>query len=309
MHSPPPRTHAVIRASSLADDATSGLVGMLANPTPVLSEPRLRLYLFGPLRAYVGGELVIDEHFTRRKAKELLVLLFLERGRYIPRDELLERLWPNLEEHHADSGRLKQTVLVLRRALEGQSSRRTGWRYIVEHEASYYFNTQMAYYCDLEDFQQELRLADLDRQHGDAVGALAHFERAFGVRRMALLPEFRYDDWAAPDVTAEREQYMQALEDAAGLHRARGEYGQAVELLKRATREDPLRESSALQLMVALWRKGDAAEALRVYSRLREILSSRLQLEPDPEITALYHAIRRDRTVGAKHDPGLSAVS
>jgi LuxR family maltose regulon positive regulatory protein len=291
MLTPPPRTHDAITANSLAD------------------EPMLRLYLFGPLRVYVGGDLVIDEHFTRRKAKALLVLLYLERGRYIPRDELLERLWPNLDELPADSGRLKQTVLVLRRALEGQSSRRTGWRYIVENDGSYYFNTRIAYYSDLEDFEQELRLADLDRQRGDAVGALAHFERAFALRRMPLLPEFGYDDWAAREVAYEREQYLQALEDAAGLHGARGEYGRAVELLRRAAREDPLRESSTLQLMASLWRKGDAAEALRVYCRLRDVLASRLQLEPDPEITALYHAIRRDRSVGSKHDPGLSAVS
>jgi DNA-binding SARP family transcriptional activator len=54
-----------------------------------------------------------------------------------------------------------------------------------------------------------------------------------------------------------------------------------------------------------LWRKGDQAEALRAYVRLRDALAGRLQLEPDPQITALYHAIRRDRSAGG----GLSAVS
>src|SRR5260370_42586441 len=97
-------------------------------PTALAAYPRLRWSLCGPLRAHVGSEVVIGEHFTRRKAKALLALLYLERGRYIPRDELIERLWPNQEELHADSGRLKQTVLGLRRALEGGSSRRTGWR-------------------------------------------------------------------------------------------------------------------------------------------------------------------------------------
>lgn len=269
----------------------------------------LRLYLFGPMRVYVGDELVIDERFTRRKAKALLALLYLERGRYIPRDDLLERLWPNADDLPADSGRLKQTVLVLRRALEGLSSRRTGWRYIVEYEASYYFNTHTAYYSDLEDFEQELRLADLDRQQGEVVGALAHFERAFALRRMALLPEFRYDDWAADEIASEREQYLHALEDAAGLHAARGEYGRAVELLRRATREDPLRESSALQLMDALWRTGHAAEAVRVYRHLRDLLANRLQLEPDPEVTALYHAIQRERGTSVGSVPQTSTPS
>ena len=58
-----------------------------------------------------------------------------------------------------------------------------------------------------------------------------------------------------------------------------------------------------------LWRKGEPAEALRVYVRLRDGLASRLQLEPDPKITALYTAIRRDRNMGGQHGAGLSAVS
>jgi DNA-binding SARP family transcriptional activator len=49
-----------------------------------------------------------------------------------------------------------------------------------------------------------------------------------------------------------------------------------------------------------LWRTGDQSEALRVYIRLRGILASRLQLEPGARITALYHAIERDRTLGVR---------
>ena len=92
----------------------------------------LFLRLYGPLRVSVDDEVVIDEHFTRRKAKALLVLLYLERDSYVPRDELLEKLWPSRDAMPADSGRLKQTVLVLRRALETGHSRRTGWQYIIE---------------------------------------------------------------------------------------------------------------------------------------------------------------------------------
>src|SRR5260370_40760786 len=90
------------------------------------SAPMLQLYLFGPLRAYVDGEVAIDEQFTRHKAKALLALLYLDRGRYISGEDMLDRLWPNHDQLPADSGRLKQTVLVLRRALERARSRPTG---------------------------------------------------------------------------------------------------------------------------------------------------------------------------------------
>jgi len=289
--------------SSFGDDSGGALFQPTMAPLTMISDQALRLYLYGSLRVYVGGEVAIDEQFTRRKAKALLVLLYLERGNYIAKDELLERLWPNLDELPADSGRLKQTVLVLRRALEGERSRRTGWRYVVERDGSYFFNARMPYHSDLEDFEQELRLAYSDRQHGDAEGALAHFQRAFALRRTELLPEFRYEDWAAGHIAAEREQYLKALEEAARLYGTRGDHSRAVELLSRATREDPLRESSVLQLMEWLWRKGEQAEAVRVYAQLRDVLASKLQLEPDPKITTLYHRIRLDR---ASVSPTLS---
>jgi LuxR family maltose regulon positive regulatory protein len=265
-------------------------------PVPLISDRALRLYLFGPLRAYVAGDVAIGEHFMRHKAKALLALLYVERGKYIPKDELLDRLWPDLDALPLDSGRLKQTVLVLRRALEGKRSRQTGWQYIVERDGSYFFNTEMAYNSDLEDFEQELRAAYADRHRGDTEAALVHFQRAFALRRAELLPEFRYENWAEVHIEAEREQYLQALEDAARLHAARGDTPSAVALLNVATREDPLRESSVLQLMEWLWRKGDQAEAVRVYGRLRDALATKLQLEPEPKITALYHAIRGDRS-------------
>jgi LuxR family maltose regulon positive regulatory protein len=283
-------------------------------PGPTSSGPLLRLSLFGPVRAYIDGEVVIDETFTRRKAKALLVVLYLERGRYLPRDALLETLWPNLDERAYDSGRLKQTALVLRRALEGTRSRRTGWQYIVEREGSYFLNSRMAYESDLEEVERELRLAEAERRRGDAQGdqaALAHFHRAFMLRRTELLPEFRYENWAAVHIAAEREVYLQALDQAARLHGGRGEYARSVELLRRALREDPLRESSALQLMEWLWRNGDQAEAVRVYARLRDVLASRLHLEPDDNVTALYDAIRRRRAPPplASDEPAHRAAS
>ena len=255
----------------------------------------LRLYLFGPLRAYLGDRAVLDARFPRRKAKALLALLYLERGRYIPRDELLEQLWGSDDDLSPESGRLKQTAHILRRALEQGRSRRTGWEYIVEHDGSYFFNCQAPYSSDLEQLEHELASAYASQRRGDVEGALTHFHRAFVMRRSDLLPEFRYDIWATPHVSAEQEAYLQALEEAAHLHGMRAEFRRAIDLLRRAVSTDPLRESSAFQLMSWLWRNGESATAIQVYTRLRDGLARRLQLEPDARTTELYHAIRRDR--------------
>jgi len=264
----------------------------------------LELKLYGPLRVFVDGQLAIDEHFTRRRAKALLVLLYLERERFMPRDELVERLWPSGDAPRGDSGRLKQTAHVLRRALEADRSRRTGWTYIVEHEGSYMFNSQLPHTSDLEQLQHELRLADAERRRDNSDAALAGYERAFTLRRAGLLPEFRYEDWATPFVLAEHEAYLEALDAAARLYAVRNDYSNAVDLMKRARREDPLRESSVLLLMEYLWRSDQPAAAIRTYSHFRDVLARSLQLEPDPKITALHRTIRRGRASAS----GLSAA-
>jgi DNA-binding SARP family transcriptional activator len=253
---------------------------------------------------------VIGEGFTRRKIKALLAYLYLRRGQYISKGELLETLWPDVQDAASASGRLKQTILVLRHTLEGRKPERSGWHYILERGGSYYFNTRAPYYSDLEDFEQELEVASADQEPNDIGPALAHYGRAFALYHADLLEDFRYEDWAAARATAVREHYLQALEEAGRLYASRGEYGSAVQLLRRAVREEPLRESGSIQLMDWLWHRGDHAEAMRVYLRLKALLASSLQLEPKPEATALYEAIRRDRAVGGTTPPGgLSAVS
>jgi DNA-binding SARP family transcriptional activator len=268
----------------------------------------LHFRLYGPLRVYVDDRLAIDEHFTRRRAKALLALLYLERERFILRDELVERLWPD-RDAPTDAGRLKQTVHVLRRALEAGHSRRTGWEYIVEYDGSYLFNTRMPHDSDLEQVGAELSLADAERQRGDSGAALFHFGRAFALRRTDVLPEFRYDNWAAPFVRAERDAYLDALDAAARLHAGRREHPRAIELLKRARREDPLRESSILLLMESLWRIGEPAEAVRAYAHYRDVLARSLQLEPDPKLTALNRAIKDGRSRGGDSSGRLPAAS
>jgi DNA-binding SARP family transcriptional activator len=266
---------------------------------PTLESTVLELYMYGPLRVLSDGRPVIDEHFKRRKAKAMLALLYLERERFMPRDELLERLWPCGDEPPGDSGRLKQTAHVLRGALETGHSRRTGWQYILEHEGSYVFNTRLPHDSDFQQVELGLRTGEAHHRRGDAEAALRSYHRAFALRRAGLLPEFRYADWAVPFVLAEHEMYLEALDTAARLHSVREEYTCAIDLMNRARREDPLRESSVLLLMESLWRNDEPAAAIRTYAQFRNVLARSLQLEPDPKLAALNRTIRRGRQLPA----------
>ena len=258
------------------------------------AEPLLTIRLFEPLRVQLGDRPPIDEFYPRRKAKALFVYLYLNRGRQISKYELLADLWPEAE--HADPGRVKHTVLVLRAALEGQRPA-AGWRVILERGGSYTFNIAAPRYCDVEDFEAHLVAAQRARHAGDTQLALQHYRRCIELHSGAFLAEFRYDDWAAVEIARQQELFLQALEQAARLEGADGNYSRAIDLLRRATLEDPLHESSYSELMRYLWLEGRRTEALRTYQRLREVLARRLEVEPQAQTTRLYEAIRRDQAI------------
>ncbi len=63
--------------------------------------------------------------------------------------------------------------------------------------------------------------------------------------------------------------------------------------LREATAASPLDESLARQLMVALYRSGQQAAALRHYHTVREILAGELGVDPGTELQALYQQVLR----------------
>ena len=65
------------------------------------------------------------------------------------------------------------------------------------------------------------------------------------------------------------------------------------------TDEHPLREGFVRRLMLALYRAGRQADALRAFARTRAVLADELGLDPTPELQALQLAI-------LDHDPSLA---
>ena len=72
--------------------------------------------------------------------------------------------------------------------------------------------------------------------------------------------------------------------------------------------EHPLQEGLWAQRMLALYRAGRQADALRAYAEVRDILAEQLGLDPGPELRALEDAIlqqrQRPRPAGAHGSPG-----
>ena len=77
-----------------------------------------------------------------------------------------------------------------------------------------------------------------------------------------------------------------------------GEHQEIVSQLQALTATEPLRERRWALLMLALYRSGRQADALRAYRRAWAVLAEEVGLEPGRELKLLERAI-------IVHDPGL----
>ncbi|HEX7525117.1 MAG TPA: BTAD domain-containing putative transcriptional regulator, partial [Gaiellaceae bacterium] len=135
---------------------------------------------------------------------------------------------------------------------------------------------------------------------GDLEEAVARFAEAESLWRGPALADFLYDDFAQPHIVRLDEVRLSLIEDRVDAELALGRHARSVGDLEALVNGNPLRERARGQLMVALYRTGRQADALRVFQEGREVLAEQLGLDPGPDLRELETAI-------LNHDPALLA--
>jgi predicted ATPase len=143
---------------------------------------------------------------------------------------------------------------------------------------------------DVRRFERLVREGRASAERTDVAAAIASLSDALALWRGDALPELR--DWAPGRVEAERceELRRRVEEELVELHLAAGRHHEVAPTAERNVAQEPLREQRWQQLMLALYRCGRQAEALRSYQRARAVLGE-LGLEPGPELVQLDRSI------------------
>ncbi len=215
----------------------------------------------------------VEDELPGRQGRLAFAYLATSRSRPVPRDELVDALWP--ERPAADA--LSPLLSKLRRAvpLEGRGDVRLA----LPDEA----------WIDLEAAGEALHRAQAAVARSDWTGAWGPARVAQHVALRGFLPG---ED--APWVDERRreleELHLRALELAgrASVEIGGGELDTAERSARTLIRRSPFRESGYRLLMEALAARGDAAEALLVYDELRTRLRDELGTAPSPLTQALH---------------------
>ena len=112
------------------------------------------------------------------------------------------------------------------------------------------------------------------------------------------LADVAYESWAQSECERLKELHLVALETQLSIDLERGRHTSVAVEAERLAKEYPVRERFRELLMLALYRSGRQADALRAYQEARDVLVEELGIEPGPELRALEEKI-------LAQDPGL----
>jgi DNA-binding SARP family transcriptional activator len=260
--------------------------------------------VLGVLRVSRGDREVV---LSRRMSRALLGLLLARANHPVSGPQLIEDLWGEASPPSA-KGALRVHLSNLRGVLAEADPDGPGR---IEATAAGYTLTVADDELDAARFEQAWRTARQAADAGAADEVRALLEPALGWWRGPAYDGLGdYGPLAAEAVRLD-ELRVAALEALADAHLALGRPEAACDLLTDVALEHPWRESVTERLMLALYRSGRPADALRAYSRLRAALDEELGLTPGLAVRELEESIvvqrpELDLARGATRAPTVS---
>jgi DNA-binding SARP family transcriptional activator len=226
------------------------------------------------------------------RERTLLALLLISANQAVSVERLAEDLWAGRPPEGANHA-LRVYVSRLRKSLREAG----GDEMLVTQPLGYVARVE-ADALDAARFEALVARGREEAGKGDHQGAAATLREALALWRGPALADLADAPVARAEGGRLEEARFSALEERVEADLACGRHGELVAELDALTRAHPLRERLWAQRMVALYRSGRQADALRAYQELRALLGEELGLEPSAALARLEGAILR-------HEPEL----
>jgi DNA-binding SARP family transcriptional activator len=248
-----------------------------------LPPQRLEIRVLGPVEIAWDG-LPIDVGGV--KARALVARLLIDRHMIVSVDRLVDSLWRDNEGAGAEIA-MRSTISRLRKRIRDAGApedvivtRAPGYLLDLPAEATDVFR--------LERLVAEGRVQLARRRPSDCVRLLSEAE---GLWRGPAFSEVRDEPFARAEARRLEELRLLATETRMDAELTMGQHEAVTGELEALTSANPMRERLWSQRILALYRCGRQAEALRVFQDLRAVLVDELGIEPGHDVSWLEHAV------------------
>ena len=224
---------------------------------------------------------------TREAA--LLADLIVHAGEVVPASRLIDDLWRG-EPPRSAAGTLQTYVKNLRRMLEPSRPSGVPSVVLVSRRPGYVLNVEAG---GLDAWRCE-RLIDEGRAAlagDDPELAVDRFGCALALWRGPAYGDLASESYVQSEAARLEELRLVAIEDRVQADLALGHHAALCGELEAQVAAHPYRERLWAHWMLALYRAGRQADALRAYRRLRRVLGDELGIDPSDELRDLEEAI------------------
>ncbi|USX49250.1 BTAD domain-containing putative transcriptional regulator [Lentzea sp. HUAS12] len=227
--------------------------------------------VLGPLEVLLDGEPVA---VPAGRGRVLLATLLLRANEIVPVNELVERVWDGRPPAPDRAHKTLQTVVLrLRQSLGAANCVRTSSR----------------------GYTAEVGPGQLDLAEFRRLAALGEHRTALALWRGPVLGDVASESLHSEDVPPLVEEHLIALERRIDEDLA-GATDVLVPELRSLTEQHPLHEAFWAQLMLALHRTGQQAEALTAYQEVRRRLADELGTTPGERLRAAHEQVLSGET-------------
>lgn len=246
--------------------------------------PEMYVRLFGGMQISIGGRVLDPSAFRKQRAKTLLAVLVLHRGKEVPRTELLNIMWPSSAESRSTNN-FYSLWSVLRKALSNEAGE---CPYLVRHQASCMVDARYVR-SDVDEFETLCRRLFFEQP--DPLAWLEVFGRLQDDFSCALLPSETDNAFIVTSRERFRARLVDAYVTAANRLCDAREPQVALWFAQAALELARGREDVYLALMKAQVMAGQRTLAMETYFACSKHMKQELGVDPCEQIMKLYEEL------------------
>ena len=218
------------------------------------------------------------------KMRAVFAVLALSANEVVPTDRVIDLVWGD-DAPRTAAHSVQLYVSGLRKVLEGHPTAA-----IVTKPPGYVLRIAPES-IDVHRFGRLVEAGSAAFESGSHEDAATALRLALDLWRGTPLSDFAYDEFAQPHIRRLQGLKLTAEETLAAADLELGHFRSALPVLERIVEEQPLRERPVELLMLALYRQGRQADALRAYDSARKRLAEELGIDPSPELSRLEQLV------------------
>ncbi|WP_423509373.1 AfsR/SARP family transcriptional regulator [Streptomyces xinghaiensis] len=246
---------------------------------------RITFKILGPLDVEADGQ-QIPVGGARQRA--ILAMLLLSPDRVVSVESLVEVVWPASAPATA-----RNQVAICVAGLRKVFRTKTGATDLIRTEHPGYVLSLGEHCLDLAEFDTKAEAARSAVRSGRIAEANTLVDEAMALWRGRALDGVTGHQIKAAAARLD-ERRLEILEERAELQLRLGRHRTLVGELAALVQEHPFREQTRARLMLAQYRSGQRADALRLFREGRRLLVEELGIEPGPVLQSMQDMILRD---------------